>query len=87
MSSTPNILCPECSECIGEVIIFIDAAKMGYYRKHIASDKKLRDSDPAKLELNSKAAPDIGFILDSAMLKLMCCRTHGMSTEIFNMLK
>lgn len=77
-----HILCPECGECLGEVCDFITLARQGYYKS--LGDKIPKDIKSDKLELCPNITKSIGFILDAAGLKLLCCRMHVLGMTNFD---
>lgn len=78
-----SILCPECANCL-EMGEFIRAARKGFFQDTITKHPKYKNYDPAKLELNAGAAPNIKFILDcTGVVDLMCCRMHVTTPEDF----
>jgi len=77
-----HILCPSCGNGIGEVFKFIKLAEQGYYKS--LKDTPLGSVNPDKIELIPNIALPIGFILDAAGLKLMCCRMHVLGVTDFN---
>ena len=74
------ILCPECSENIGEVAEFIDLVKQGFYKD---IDKK-ENIEPEKLVICPNISKPIGFILDAVGLKNICCRMHILGATNFD---
>ena len=78
------ILCPECSNNLGEVQLFIDLAREGFINHSIKNNAKIKNYDVSKLKMSPGLIPPIGFILDAAGLKLLCCRSHAMSIKRSN---
>lgn len=76
-----HILCPSCGEGLAEVFDFIELAKQGYYK---TSSKIPESVKSDKLELCPNIALPIGFILDAAGLKLLCCRMHVLGVTNFD---
>ena len=75
------ILCPECSNNLGEVQLFIDLVTEGYIKHSIQNNPKIKNYDVSKLKMSPGLIPPIGFILDAVGLKLICCRSHAMSIK------
>jgi DNA-directed RNA polymerase subunit N (RpoN/RPB10) len=76
-----HVLCPSCGGGLSEVYDFIDLAKQGYYK----SESKIPDAFKSdKLELCPNIALPIGFILDAAGVKLLCCRMHVLGVTNFD---
>jgi DNA-directed RNA polymerase subunit N (RpoN/RPB10) len=75
------ILCPECSENIGEVCDFIQFAKQGYYQ---TLKKEFSEVLPEKLVICPDITKPIGFILDAVGLTNLCCRMHILGTTNFD---
>lgn len=73
------ILCPECSNNLGEVQMFINIVKKGFIDFSVKNNPKIKNYAPSKLKMNPGIIPPIGFILDAAQLRLICCRTHAMT--------
>lgn len=76
------ILCPECSENIGEVCEFIHLAKQGYYQTNMK--KIFTEIKPEKLELCPDISKPIGFIMDAVGLTNICCRMHILGMTNFD---
>ena len=74
-----HILCPSCGECLSEVYDFIQAAKQGYYES-----LNIKKINVDQLEICPNVTKPIGFILDAAGLKLMCCRMHMLGSTNFD---
>ena len=79
---TCHVLCPECGEGLGEVCEFIQVARQGYYKSLGNKIPPKLKSD--KLEIAPDITKDIGFILDAAGLKLICCRMHILGMTNFD---
>jgi DNA-directed RNA polymerase subunit N (RpoN/RPB10) len=77
-----HVLCPSCGNGLGEVYDFIDLAKQGYYKS--LGNKIPTDVKSDKLELIPNITMPIGFILDAAGLKLLCCRMHVLGVTNFD---
>ena len=75
------ILCPSCGGGLAEVYDFINLARQGYYK---SAAKIPTAVNPEKLELCPNIALPIGFILDAAGIKLLCCRMHILGVTNFN---
>lgn len=75
------ILCPSCSNNIGEVRIFYNAVYDGFVKDVIKKNKKLKDYHPSKIKSTPGLIPPVKFILDALQLKNDCCRTHIMTVE------
>lgn len=71
-------LCPECGNCLGEIITFVKYAKYGMIKA--LTEKEYKDYSVEKLELK-KMDMDIGFILDLLGAKLICCRQHILGSK------
>ncbi len=71
----PFILCPECGECIGEVVDFIQLCQK-YFYKNILEKENKKNINIDKINLNNEILPPIGFILDAVELYNICCRSH-----------
>ena len=67
------VLCPECGNCLGEIIRFVELARKGFLKTII--EKKYKGYSPDKICIQNINA-DIGFILDLVGAKLVCCRHH-----------
>jgi DNA-directed RNA polymerase subunit N (RpoN/RPB10) len=76
-----HVLCPSCGNGLAEVYDFIDLARQGYYKSGIKIPTSIK---PDKLELVPNIALPIGFILDAAGLKLLCCRMHVLGVTNFD---
>ena len=68
------ILCSSCGGGLNEVYDFINLAKQWYYKS--LGDKIPENISADKLKIIPNLALPIGFILDAAGLKLICCRMH-----------
>ena len=78
------ILCPECSECLGEVYEFINLAKQGYYQTELKKEGK--DINPEKLQLCPNISKPIGFIMDAVGITNICCRMHILGVTNFDVI-
>jgi DNA-directed RNA polymerase subunit N (RpoN/RPB10) len=67
---TTPILCYECGEYLGSVFEFINTAKNGFYKTIFEKSSVNID----KIDLSGNTAQPIGFILDAAQIKNICCR-------------
>ena len=76
-----HMLCPSCGNGLSEVYDFVNLAKQGYYK---SLEKNLAKVNVDKLEIYPDLTKPIGFILDAAGLKLMCCRMHMLGVTNFN---
>jgi len=76
------ILCPSCGNGLSEVYEFVKLAKQGYYKS--LGNKIPENIDFDKMELCPNITQPIGFILDAAGLKLLCCRMHVLSVTNFD---
>ncbi len=67
------ILCPECGNCLGEIIKFVTLAKKGLLQQVIK--KSYPDHALDKIDLD-KENINIGFVLDLIGANMVCCRQH-----------
>ena len=75
-----HVLCPGCGNDIGEMYEFIKFAKQGYYK----SINETKTVCPTKLDICPDITKPIGFILDAAGIKMLCCRMHIMGVTNFD---
>ncbi len=78
------ILCPSCSENLGEVCMFVEYAEKSLLKEIHA--KKFTGQAIDKLDINFKLQLVIGFILDAAGIKLPCCRQHLLGAKYNEMI-
>ena len=75
------ILCPECSNNLGEIQLFYDTVYKVFISDAIKKNPKTKEYHPSKIKSTPGLIPPVKFILDAVGLKLMCCRMHVMSVE------
>lgn len=73
------ILCPSCSNNIGEIMQFVIVARRGLIKKSADAS----DAHISMLNLQDNSTPSIGHILDAVGLtqERMCCRMHVMGAS------
>ena len=76
-----HVLCPSCGGALAEVYDFIELAKQGYYKSESKIPEEIKSD---KLELYPNISLPIGFILDAAGVKLLCCRMHILGVTNFD---
>lgn len=76
-----HILCPSCGNGLSEVYEFIDVARQGYYK---SQKNGVNDVNVDKLKISPDISKPIGFILDAAGLKFICCRMHILGVTDFD---
>lgn len=73
------ILCPSCSNNLGEIIEFVTLARKGMVKKAVDAAA----AHVSMISLSDGAAPPMGPILDAVGLtqERMCCRMHVMGAS------
>ena len=79
-----HILCPECSEDLGEVYPFYSAVKTAYLKSLILESKKPIDVN--KIDLKADVLTDTSFIFDAIDINNICCRMHMLGNTEFDIL-
>ena len=68
-----HILCPECSEDIGEIYLAFELYKTEMYKQHLG-DKY----DSGKINFKPNVLPGLDTILHELGIDKICCRIHIM---------
>jgi DNA-directed RNA polymerase subunit N (RpoN/RPB10) len=77
-----HILCPECSEDIGEIYPFFEVIKNRKCDEIISSQKNLINVD--KIDIKADILKNFDFILKAIGINNHCCRIHIISTCDFD---
>ncbi len=77
-----HILCPECSNDLGELYPAYEKVKIAYFDKLI---KEHGNIDLEKIDFKADVLPGISFIFEALHINNQCCRIHMLGTTDFDL--